>query len=87
MSGIESGRDLPGAVVQDFDEPAQVRALDARGAGRRTCSPRRWCPACLLAVQHGDRVADAGDADLIDRQVPVIAAALDVFEHQAASPR
>ena len=45
--------------------------------------------SCLPCSRSGDgdRVADAGDTDLIDRQVPVDRGGLDVLQHQAASPR
>ena len=37
MTGMVCGLISPADVVQDLDEPAQVRALDFRRAGPPTC--------------------------------------------------
>ena len=72
--------------MEDLYEPAQVRAFEFGAQVDGHGDVGDGVLLAMLAVRHGDRVADAGDTDFIDRQVPVIAAVLDVFQHQAASP-
>ena len=79
--------EFSGAVVQDLDEPAQVRALDVRAQVHGHADLGDGVLPAVLPVPHGDGIADPADADLVDRQLPVIGTVLDIFEHQAASPR
>ena len=75
------------ASLEDLYEPAQVGALEFGAEVDGHGDVGDGVLLAVLAVRHGDRVADAGDTDFIDRQAPVIAPVLDVFQHQAASPR
>src|SRR6266568_4623992 len=89
---VEDDRDrvraeFSGAVVQDLDEPAEVCTLDIRAQVYGHADLGDGVLPAVLPVPYGDGVADPADADLADGQLPVIEAVLDIFEHQAASPR
>ena len=81
------GLSADAGVFQYLDEPAQVRALDFGAQVHRHADLGDRVLAAVFPVPHRDGVAEAADADLIDRQLPVIGTALDIFEHHVASPR
>ena len=83
--GLRAERDA--GVFQYLDETAQVRALDVGEQVHRHADLGDRGLTAVFPVPHRDGVAQATDANLPDRQLPVIGAALNVVEHHVDSPR
>src|SRR5262249_11567669 len=86
QSRQRSHRHFAAMLVEHLDEAAHVRALELR----RQVDGHREFGHCLLAalraVQHDDRVAEAGNTHAIDRDAAWIVLALDVTNRHSSSP-
>jgi hypothetical protein len=82
-------RDFALVQVQDLDEARHVRALEIVGQRHVHVEVGDGVLVAAGAVTHAHRVVHVLDADLVDRDLARVGAALDVFDgrHARAAKR